>query len=63
MHHQPVRLQRQPPVFLTRLGTRKLCKPTGGHSVLFTTDEVKETRRRWEPFEVMARSAPHGKRE
>ena len=34
MHHQPVRSQRQPPVFLARLGTWRLWKPTDGHSVL-----------------------------
>ena len=50
MHHQPVRSQRQPPVFLARLGTRRLCEPTGGHSVLSTTDEVKETHRSLEPL-------------
>ena len=31
MHHEPVRSQRQPPVSLARLGTRRLCKPTDGH--------------------------------
>ena len=59
MHHQPVRSQRQPPIFLARLGTRRLCKPTGGHSVLLkvfksptsscTPRQCAQPRRSWVP--------------